>query len=91
MPNFEPRNICSEHIKNINGVEKGTDCAEARDRERRVVEDAEQYLGDCEAMLSSADAEALKFERLGIAKIADDANLPEQVTQRAARLLSRIR
>jgi hypothetical protein len=90
--NSQPPNICSEHTrKNINGADKETDCAEAHSRERTAVENPEQYLGHCEALLSSPDAASLKFERNLIAELADDPCQPEQVTERAAKLLSRIR
>jgi DNA-binding MarR family transcriptional regulator len=68
---------------------RGQDCAEARSQMLPLLE-AENYLANCEALAASSDRDALKFERPRIEQIADDACLPEQVNERAAKLLSRI-
>ena len=64
------------------------DRAEARIR--KDSQEAEQYLTECEAILASADRDTLKYERKRIAALANDARLPEQVKERAARLLHEI-
>lgn len=83
------RTYVLEHIKIDTGATDGTDCAEARIRSVPVPE-AERYLTECEALAASSDRDNLKFERSRIAQLADDACLPEQVTERAGKLLSQI-
>jgi hypothetical protein len=82
----------SKQIRKIRGkLDMGkieADRAEARIR--KDSEEGERYLTECEAILSSPDRDSLKYERKRIAALANDARLPEQVNERAARLLSQI-
>ena len=52
--------------------------------------EAEKYLTELEALATSSDRDNLKFERARIAQLAEDACLPEELNERAARLLSQI-
>jgi DNA-binding MarR family transcriptional regulator len=76
-----------EHISNP-AESNRTDCAEARNRS--AVTEAEKYLTDIEALAASSDRDNLKFERARIAQLADDACLPDELNERATRLLSQI-
>jgi len=76
-----------EHIKNKELGDR-TDCAEARDQS--AVTEAEKYLTELETLAASSDRENLKFERPRITQLANDACLPEELNERAARLLAQI-
>jgi hypothetical protein len=65
-----------------------TDCAEARSRS--AVTEAEKHLTEFEDLAASSNRDNLKFERARLQQIADDACLPEELNERAARLLSQI-
>jgi len=71
------------------GLAKGQNCAEARSRSLPLAE-AETYLTECEELAASPDRDTLKFEREAIQRIAEDACLPEQVNERAVKLLAQI-
>jgi hypothetical protein len=73
-----------EHIKKTDLIDR-TDCAEAR--KRSAVTDAEKHLTDLETLAASPDRDDLKFERPLIERLASDACLPEELNERAARLL----
>jgi DNA-binding MarR family transcriptional regulator len=76
-----------EHTKKTALIEE-TDCAEAHSQSK--VTEAKAYLTETEALAASSDRNLLKFERVRIAQIAGDACLPEELNERAARLLSLI-
>jgi hypothetical protein len=65
-----------------------TDCAEARSRS--AVTEAKKHLTEFEDLAASSDRDNLKFERARLQQIADDACLPEDLNERAVRLLSQI-
>ena len=82
-----------EHIRKIRKIRLGnsndrTDCAEARNRS--AVTEAEKHLTDFEALAASSERDNLKFERARIVQIAEDACLPEELNERAVRLLCQI-
>ena len=80
-----------EHIRKIKittDTDDRTDCAEARNRS--AVTEAEKYLAELEDLAASSDRDNLKFERARIQQIAEDACLPEELNERAARLLCQI-
>jgi hypothetical protein len=81
----------SKQIKeDLNGNQDQTDCAEARNRRRGFsVVEAESYLAQCDAIAAEGDPDQqLKFERVAIEQVADDACLPEALTDRARSLLA---
>ena len=68
---------------------KGQDRAEAHNRS--VVSEADKYLTEVEALAASSDdQDTLEFEGVRIQQIADDACLPEELNERATRLLSKM-
>jgi len=73
--------------KAVSGFE-GQNCAETR--VRSAVSDPEKYLAALETLAASSERDNLKFERAALEQIADDACLPEELNERAARLLSKI-
>jgi hypothetical protein len=77
-----------EHISKNAELSDGTDCAEARSQS--AVTEAEAYLSEVETLAASPDRDSLKFERLRITQLANDACLPEAVNERAAKLLHQI-
>ena len=77
-----------EHISKKAALIDRTDCAEARNQS--AVTDAEKYLTEIETLAASNDRGLLKYERPRIAQIASDACLPEELSERAARLLHQI-
>jgi hypothetical protein len=80
-----------EHIKKKDLVE-GTDCAEARlaMKASEATREAQQQLTELEALAASNDRANLRFERQLIEQLANDACLPDELNERAARLLSQI-
>jgi hypothetical protein len=71
------------------GIE--ADCAEALpSNDGREASEAEKYLANVETLAASSDPaerEVLRFEIHKLAGMADDAALPEQLCERASRLL----
>ena len=49
-----------------------------------------EYLAKIEALAASDDRDLIRFERAALARLTNDACLPEAVNERAARLLSQI-
>jgi DNA-binding MarR family transcriptional regulator len=84
-------NICFRSIRSKNGEDGEANCAEAQTPEHgREAAEAADYLKSVEDMAASADpAERanLRFEIQMLAKMADNAALPETMCERAARLL----
>ena len=68
---------------------EGQNCAEARTRS--AVNEPEKYLTDLEALAASSERDNLKYERVCLERMAGDPCLPEELNERAARLLSQIR
>jgi hypothetical protein len=54
------------------------------------VTEAKKHLTEFEDLAASSDRDNLKFERARLQQIADDACLPEDLNERAVRLLSQI-
>ena len=52
-----------------------------------AVTEAEKHLAEFEDLAASSDRDNLKFERARLQQIADDACLPEELNERAVRLL----
>ena len=73
--------------KNNDGDDR-TDRAEARNR--TAISEAEKSLATCEALAESSDRDHLKFERALLEQIAADPCLPDELNERAARLLSQL-
>ncbi|UPT97839.1 hypothetical protein J4G48_0007095 [Bradyrhizobium barranii subsp. apii] len=76
-----------EHIRKRELVD-ATDCAEARLAMK--VSEVQAYLADLEALVASEQRDEIRFERAALARLANDACLPETLNERAARLLSQI-
>ena len=77
-----------KHISKNAVLNGGTDCAEARSQS--AVTEAEAYLSEVETLAASPERDSLKFERPRIEQLASDACPPEELNERAARLLSQI-
>ena len=71
------------------GEFEGQNCAEARSRS--AVSEPEKYLTDLETLAASSERDNLKFERACLEAMAGDPCLPEELNERAAQLLSKIR
>jgi hypothetical protein len=70
-------------------VFEGQNCAETRIRS--AVNDPEKYLAALETLAASSERDNLKFERTRLKRMAADPCLPDELNERAARLLSQIR
>ena len=62
----------------------------AEARSRSAVNEPEKYLTDLKALAASSERDNLKYERVCLERMAGDPCLPEELNERAARLLSKI-